>query len=279
MPSDKVRAIVLTDFPLGYVYTQMVWTASKCLGPLQEFDLELSVLEDLLSQRFWSRGKRGKWYERRVIVRNHMKKKHNGDKVGLYNHQLATIEGLKAALSDSDTGLGEFFPTSANTVASVDKLIFFAVYRPGFVTRLLALEKRLNIPETLRTQCTAQLKEPTRVEFSGKKLETRVDKFGNPIQEKENTPGLRSYFNQKNADAMDLAMKVDAVSRAAGIEAVLRAQHAVGTDTQGHGQVPVGRQGWQHSQRRDSRDRILREERVQRVCILPPGPRISGGSD
>lgn len=86
----------------------MVWKASQCLGPLREYDLELSLLEDLLSQRFWSRGKRGKWYERRAIVRGHLKKKHNGDRHDMEEHQLATLEGLKEALSDPDTGLGKF---------------------------------------------------------------------------------------------------------------------------------------------------------------------------
>ena len=38
-------------------------------GPLKEYDDELMVLNCLLSQKYWRRGKRANWYVRRAIIR------------------------------------------------------------------------------------------------------------------------------------------------------------------------------------------------------------------
>ena len=83
----------------------MVYKATKALGPLKEYGLELQMLENLLSQKFWSRGKRGNLYERQAIVLGHLRAKADNPsdkKVVLYK----LLEGLKAALMDSDTGIG-----------------------------------------------------------------------------------------------------------------------------------------------------------------------------
>lgn len=90
---------------LGYVYTTMVHKASRSFGPLKEYELELEILDTLLKQRFWCRGKRGKWYTRRAIVLGHLVKATNIEerKVEL-NHRM--LDGLADALLDDDTGLG-----------------------------------------------------------------------------------------------------------------------------------------------------------------------------
>lgn len=83
----------------------MVYKAIKALGPLKEYELELQMLEHLLSQQFWSRGKRGNLYERRAIVLGHLKARaaSASDKTDvLYK----LLEGLKEGLMDSDTGIG-----------------------------------------------------------------------------------------------------------------------------------------------------------------------------
>lgn len=91
--------------PLGYVYTRMVYKATKALGPLKEYNLELQMIEELLSQRFWNRGRRGKLYERRAILLGHLTSKAvtAAEKKDLL-YRLA--EGLKEALMDADTGIG-----------------------------------------------------------------------------------------------------------------------------------------------------------------------------
>jgi fanconi-associated nuclease 1 len=45
-----------------------VQKGAEALGILKDYDRELEVLEDLLNQRRWRRGRRGKWYERRALV-------------------------------------------------------------------------------------------------------------------------------------------------------------------------------------------------------------------
>ena len=83
----------------------MVHKATKALGPLKSYDLELKVLQALLGQKIWMRGKRSRWYERRAIVQGHLTRQAEGiDK----KHELLwqTMEGVKEALLDEDTGIG-----------------------------------------------------------------------------------------------------------------------------------------------------------------------------
>jgi Fanconi-associated nuclease 1 len=83
----------------------MVHKATKALGPLKSYDLELKVLQALLDQKIWMRGKRARWYERRAIVQGHLTRQVEGidTKHGLL---WQTMEGVKDALRDEDTGIG-----------------------------------------------------------------------------------------------------------------------------------------------------------------------------
>lgn len=86
----------------------MVHKATKALGPLKSYDLELKVLQALLGQKIWMRGKRARWYERRAIVQGHITRQMEGidTKHGLL---WQTMEGVKEALRDEDTGIGVSF--------------------------------------------------------------------------------------------------------------------------------------------------------------------------
>src|SRR5260221_12102798 len=50
----------------GHVLTRIVQKGADAFGTLKEYDGELDVLEALLNQRRWRRGRRGKWYDRRA---------------------------------------------------------------------------------------------------------------------------------------------------------------------------------------------------------------------
>ena len=83
----------------------MIHKALKVVAKLKDYEFELKVLEALLDQRFWCRGKRAKWYTRQAIALGHLaaKEKELSKKRHL---QLRILEGIKAALLDDDTGIG-----------------------------------------------------------------------------------------------------------------------------------------------------------------------------
>ena len=91
--------------PIGHVLTRIVQKGAEALGTLREYDRELEVLEALLKQRRWRRGRRGKWYERRALVLTRY-----GDRSPETLRR--TMRGLIDSLNDRDTHLGKWYPTS-----------------------------------------------------------------------------------------------------------------------------------------------------------------------
>jgi fanconi-associated nuclease 1 len=84
----------------GYVLTRIVQKGADALGALKEYDRELEVLEDLLNQRRWRRGRRGKWYDRRALVLTRYCDKSP-------ETLRRAVRGLLDSLNDRDTHLGE----------------------------------------------------------------------------------------------------------------------------------------------------------------------------
>lgn len=83
----------------GHVLTRIVQKGAEALGVLKDYDRELEVLEALLNQRRWRRGRRGKWYERRALVLTRY-----GDKSP--ETLSRAMLGLMESLNDPDTHLG-----------------------------------------------------------------------------------------------------------------------------------------------------------------------------
>lgn len=73
---------------------------AEALGILKDYCRELEVLEALLSQRRWRRGRRGKWYERRALVLTRYFDKSP-------ETLRRAVHGLLDSLNDRDTHLGE----------------------------------------------------------------------------------------------------------------------------------------------------------------------------
>lgn len=86
----------------------MIERAASAFGLLHEYEEEIGVLESLLSQRFWRRGKRGRWYTRRALVQtNYLARIDNGEKKKKDRKVLQEARrGLQEALCDDDTHLG-----------------------------------------------------------------------------------------------------------------------------------------------------------------------------
>lgn len=84
----------------GYVLTRIVQKGAEALGILKEYDRELEVLEALLNQRRWRRGRRGKWYDRRALVQTRYCEQSP-------ENLRRTVRGLLDSVNDRDTHLGE----------------------------------------------------------------------------------------------------------------------------------------------------------------------------
>jgi len=55
-------------FFIGHVLTRLICKGAYALSILREYEYELSVLESLLAQNRWRRGRRGRWHERRALI-------------------------------------------------------------------------------------------------------------------------------------------------------------------------------------------------------------------
>ncbi|KAF9495876.1 hypothetical protein BDN71DRAFT_1447067 [Pleurotus eryngii] len=195
-PKDDVEPsrIGLERFESGYVYTRMVSKATESFGPLKDYKLEYRIIEELLKQKVWLRGKRAKWYERRaILISRYMWDIF--DDIAKEDGLSRTREGVVEALNDEDTVL---------------------VYRPSLFRRLERLEKQLHIPEAERSKCEGQLSKPKVVELEALRVRTRngnkflFDANGQHIphtedKDKENsvipaTPAKRTYHQMTLMD-------------------------------------------------------------------------------
>ncbi|KAI0062194.1 hypothetical protein BV25DRAFT_1916125 [Artomyces pyxidatus] len=162
----------LERFDEGHVLTRIVRKGCEALGILKEYDRELEVLEELIKQRRWHRGRRGQLYDRRALILMHHFPK-DDDKAA------RALQGVKEALNDRDTHL---------------------VSRPMLERRLTRLEKRLNIAHDLRHTCEGKLQPPQNVKISGDRVRQaalHLDRIGRKILPPAGTQSLEHFFDSK----------------------------------------------------------------------------------
>ncbi|KAA1469402.1 hypothetical protein DENSPDRAFT_816316 [Dentipellis sp. KUC8613] len=141
-PEEDCRTPGLERFDAGHVLTRIVHKGADALGWLKKYDEELDVLEQLLAQTRWRRGRRGRWHERRaLILTTHMPH----TKVNYERAYVAVIEGLE----DPDTHL---------------------VYRPKLERRLTKLEKKLQMPLDQRHSIDGRLEKCKNVTLRGERV-------------------------------------------------------------------------------------------------------------
>ncbi|PBK78858.1 hypothetical protein ARMSODRAFT_58544 [Armillaria solidipes] len=163
----------LDRFEPGYIYTRMVEKYARALGQLKEYEVEVETLDELLGQRFWRRGKRGSWYDRRALVEITYLSKVEGKKSKSRPKLKIAMEHLKDALRDEDTHL---------------------ICRPGLFRRLQKVEKTLRVPEEQRSQCEGELKKPEEVTVHAERIKRsstslQLDQFGRPKGKENGAPG------------------------------------------------------------------------------------------
>ncbi|TFK36369.1 VRR-NUC domain-containing protein [Crucibulum laeve] len=161
------RTPALERFEPGYVYTRVANKTANAYGSLKEYQAEFDTIQALLSQRFWRRGKRGKWYKRRALIQtDYLSKDPNVPKVKDRNILVQAYDGLLEALNDEDTGL---------------------VWRPNLVSRIRKLEKVLKIPEPVEVQDKLRKAESITIK-AARVPAVQLDGNGRPVKGKENTP-------------------------------------------------------------------------------------------
>lgn len=67
-PPDDRLVYYRKRFLAGWPLTRVVYKGTTILAKLHEYDREVEVLQDLLRQTCFRRGKRGEWYDRLALV-------------------------------------------------------------------------------------------------------------------------------------------------------------------------------------------------------------------
>lgn len=166
-----------TEQSSGYVYTRMVDKATHSFGPLKGYEDELMVLNCLLSQKYWRRGKRAGWYVRRAIIQGHLWLRDKDNKV-----LLESIQGIREALSDEDTGMGE----SCFSVSITLMNNYILVWRPNLELRLIRLQNRLKLPDAFRFVPNTKLQKPQTIEVRAVRVyPTKFDSHGRLITDND----------------------------------------------------------------------------------------------
>jgi fanconi-associated nuclease 1 len=143
------------------VYTRIVSKGAEALGILKEHAYELEVLEALLSQRRWRRGRRGEWYDRRaLILTNHVRRWEEAR------------QGLRQGLEDGDTHISKLYPSSHVCECEVTWLAL--AYRSKLERRLTCLEKKLKIPGEDRYTGASVLVRPGKVLVEGIRVKPKA---------------------------------------------------------------------------------------------------------
>ncbi|KAI8989721.1 VRR-NUC domain-containing protein [Trametes punicea] len=149
---DDGRRKALQRFECGHILTRVVCKGAYALGILHEYDRELEVLNALLAQTRWRRGRRGRWHERRaLLLMNHLRDADHTDVAA--ETDAAALVGVVAALEDPDTHI---------------------VFRPMLERRLTRLEKRLNVRPSERHECAGRLKAAGQVFVVGERVDRRL---------------------------------------------------------------------------------------------------------
>ncbi|KAI0647353.1 VRR-NUC domain-containing protein [Trametes meyenii] len=161
------RRKALQRFECGHILTRIVCKGAHALGLLKRHTEELALLDTLLAQTRWRRGRRGRWHERRALVLMHHL---HGAAAGEPKEQRAldrrALAGVVAALEDADTHV---------------------VFRPMLERRLTRLERRLGVDGAERHVCTGGLEKADPVGVEGVRVYKKLvlDEEGRIVKQSE----------------------------------------------------------------------------------------------
>ncbi|KAJ6589891.1 VRR-NUC domain-containing protein [Mycena vulgaris] len=177
--TETTRKPGLERFEPGFVYTRIVRKSAQALATLKEFAEEKEVLDLLLAQRFWRRGRRARWYDRRALLQmNYLYKDSDGKKD--MNVLRDARDGIIEALEDDDTA---------------------TVMRPSLIRRLDRVEKMLKLSvEEKAKHDDVMLQKPDEVFFNAVRVwdhpdSLKLDGRGKVKGKENHTAGDSSIAN------------------------------------------------------------------------------------
>ncbi|KAI0333539.1 hypothetical protein GY45DRAFT_1344002 [Cubamyces sp. BRFM 1775] len=168
------RRKALQRFECGHVLTRVVCKGAYALGILHEYERELDLLDALLAQTRWRRGRRGRWHERRALLLMTHLRPRPGSGTTYIN-----VDDDGGSDADDDS------PTNAATRAADEHALegviaalrdpdTHIVFRPMLERRLTRLEKRLDVPLEERHECAGRLKAAGKVFVQGERVDRRL---------------------------------------------------------------------------------------------------------
>lgn len=137
-------AYIRMRFHPGWVLTRVLYKGCECLARLGQWQRERTVLEALLSQRYFRRGRRGQWHERLALL---CAKPESGRDAA--DAKRASLAYCKLALADVDTHL---------------------VYQSSLQRRMARLEAQLKVPVKERSAASLALRTATTTTVVGTRL-------------------------------------------------------------------------------------------------------------
>ncbi|KAJ7209769.1 VRR-NUC domain-containing protein [Mycena pura] len=169
----------LERFEPGYVYTRIVGKCTHALATLKEFASENDLLDALLEQRLWRRGRRGHWYDRRALIQMRYLYK---DSDGTKNMSVLrdARDDIIKALEDEDTAM---------------------VFRPSLIHRLHGVEKMLKLSaEEKAKHEDVTLKKPVEVDVVAVRIwdhpdSVKLDATGKVASKENKTVDAPSIVN------------------------------------------------------------------------------------
>ena len=147
---NQRAAYYLRRFTPGWVYTRLVFKGAYVLSRFQKAAEEHEVLERLLSQKLYRRGRRGEWYDRKALIEQHYMFKYESNTSVVKakrKWRLRALDTCSRALQDIDTHV---------------------IFHHPLQNRIKRLEKALGVPRAEQHDFRhSTLKAPDKKEMTG----------------------------------------------------------------------------------------------------------------
>ncbi|KAI0034023.1 VRR-NUC domain-containing protein [Vararia minispora EC-137] len=207
---EPLRPYGLYRFEHGHILTRIVHKGADALATLKERKLEVQVLDALLAQNRWQRGRRGAWYDRMALIfEKHLDKSRES--------KLEALRITKAGLEDTETHL---------------------IYRDKLDRRLHRLENSLKLQKQDLHQCEGNLEKPRIVTILGRHPACPAENVGPPLSldETRRPKGTLSAFitilpKAKNTRSDPSQQKPSKPARTGRTEWVGKTGDVVGVET------------------------------------------------